>query len=159
VTAHGIYDHWNPSSPAILTGDKANISLDDLSSRVVSGRERRLLVLNTCDGAMAAVLGGIHRLGMAPGLTSRNQATISHLWPVEPGVAAAFGVLLALRLGAGSSFFESFEASLDELRSDWPIIADRIATEAPSTLADRIMNVAHMDMHSIFHWGSPCFLQ
>lgn len=159
VIGHGIYDHWNPSSPAVVASDGANVTIDEFLENDLSGPNRRLLVLNICDGGVAAVLGGIHRLGLAPMLASHKQATLAHLWPVSSRVVAAYGVMLAQELSTGQpSFFHSFEVSLDRLKRPWREISDDVSEIAPGDLADRLQNF-DPDMSNIFQWGSPCFFQ
>lgn len=159
VIGHGNYDHWDPFSPAVVAGDGYDVTIDEFLKCDFNYSNRRLLVLNICDGGVASVLGGIQKLGLAPMLASSKQATLAHLWPVNSRVAAAYGLLLAHELSSGHrSFFQSFETSLDRLKRPWQEISDKIADIAPGELADRFKNF-DPDMNNIFHWGSPCFFQ
>lgn len=156
ISGHGLYDHWDPSSHMLQVGEHIRLDAEEVSGWNTPGGNRRLLVLNVCDGGVAAVLGGIHKLGMAPMITSARQATVSHLWPVEPRVASAFGVLLAGNLALGMTFFESYCQTLDQIRASWRTTADHVTSVAPGELADRINNCEH-DMSNILNWGSPMF--
>jgi hypothetical protein len=95
VAGHGEIDRWRDGSARLVAGDDCLIGIDALVARMPHAPGRRVLMLNICDGAVSAVNGGIHRLGLAPMLANARQATISHLWPVRPPVAAAFGALVA----------------------------------------------------------------
>lgn len=159
VAGHGVYDHWDPMSPAILSGNSSPISIDEILSCEVAGSGRRLLVLNICDGGVAATTGGIHRIGLAAMVASRNQAVVSHHWPVEPRIAAAFGLLFARSLlNQQSSFFQSFQGALDEMRRPWCEIVEEISGFVEGDLVERFANV-NFDTSNIFHWASPCFFE
>ncbi|MFT7573223.1 MAG: hypothetical protein ACI9JL_004285 [Paracoccaceae bacterium] len=159
VAGHGIYDHWEPMSLAVLAGNDGEVSIDEMLACEFEGEGRRLLVLNICDGGVAAVLGGIQKLGLAPMLASHKQAVVSHHWPVEPRAAAAFGLMFARSLVSQErSFFQSFECALDGLRRPWEEIVDEISEVVESDVVDRFRNV-NIDTNNLFHWGSPCFFQ
>lgn len=158
IAGHGICDRWDPKSPAILAGDAGEIEMDLLVPKLTRP-SRRLLVLNICDGGTSTLTGGIQKLGLAPMLASQHQATLSHLWPVEPRVAAAFGVLLATELAQSrDDFFGAFKAAINAFREPWAAIVERIAKQYEGDLVDRLRNCEH-DMRNIFHWGSPCFFE
>jgi hypothetical protein len=46
-------------------------------------RDRRLLVLNVCDAALAALTGALPEVGIGPAAAAPAQAVIGHLWLVQ----------------------------------------------------------------------------
>jgi len=159
ISGHGEVDRWDPLSPVLNAGGDCLVPLDDLLGQELEYDGRRLLVLNICDGAVAAVNGGIHKIGYSPMLSSRKQATISHLWPVEPRVASVFGLFLAKKLAVPEvEYFEAFKESVAEMRGPWEDIKEKVSSIHSGNLSERVSNF-DADTSSIFHWGSQCFLQ
>jgi hypothetical protein len=160
VAGHGEIDHWQDGSARLITGPDCAIGIDALHAAGPVEGGRRLCFLNVCDGGVSAVNGGIHKLGMAPMLAQARQATISHLWPVNPLVASAFGVFLAdalIRLGA---YHSAFDAALGAIGAPLSDIAAAVRRVAPDQqLADRLENASSLDSSPILHWGSPIFFQ
>ena len=159
VSGHGEIDHWRHGSARIMAGDDCFVGIDELVRATPRGDVRRLLMLNICDGGVAAVNGGIHRLGLAPMLAGRSQATISHLWPVRPLVAAAFGTLLASSIARGLGYFQAFAAALAALHRPSAQVATAVREAVPGAeLVDRL-EATDLETENIFHWGSPAFFQ
>lgn len=159
VAGHGECDRWDPSSPAILVGAGAQVFMDDLLALSASATGRRLLVLNICDSGAASVFGGIHKLGLAPMLAAGHQSIVGHSWPVDPIIAAGFGVKLAKELvSERRGFFAAYERALAALREPWPAFVEQIAEGLDTELIERLRN-NERDLNNIFHWGSPCFFE
>ncbi len=158
VSGHGVFDHWELGSSQILINEAESISVDELVSIDLDFVDRRLLCLNICDGGVSDGLGGIQKLGLAPSLASPNQATISHLWPVEPRVASAFGLLLCSEIASQNhDYFNVFSEVLNALRSPW---AERVASLREKFDGDIIVRLENFDAtDDIFDWGSPVFFQ
>lgn len=116
VMSHGEFDHWQPGNVSIVVGTDGDLSLDEMLQLDVPEKDgRRLLLLNVCDGATYSNQGGIPRLGIAPSVAGSNQCAISHLWPVSPFAAAAFGFLYASSISKGLGFFEAYQDALNRI--------------------------------------------
>jgi len=164
VISHGAYDRLAPDAGTLTIrdepfGEKDAVRLKDLADLDVPGEGRRLLVLNACDGAAAADLGGLNRIGFAPLLARHNQAVVAHLWPVEALAAAAFGATLACRLEEGDSFFEAYSAAVAEMTQGQAAVLDFVSRVLPgSSLEERLRNQLAAPP-SLDWWGSPTFLE
>lgn len=159
VVGHGIHDHWNPMASALHAGDPGEVTIDEILGSDFTSDKRRLLVLNVCDGGVAAVTGGIQKLGLAPMLATAQQASISHLWPVDPKVASAFGLFLAVALtNRENTFIEAFSDALNSLRAPWGEVVQELAEVSQNDIIERLRNT-DIDSENILHWGSPCFFQ
>lgn len=108
VSSHAEFGHWQPDETALVLSDDVAVSLADFAVRTVAGPGRRLLVLNTCDSASAAGLGGPSQVGLAGVTAGSFQAVISHLWPIHFRAGARFGALLAIGLAKFPDFLEAF---------------------------------------------------
>ncbi|AEV26386.1 hypothetical protein Dsui_2015 [Azospira oryzae PS] len=159
VAGHGHCDRWDPKSPAILVGNGGVVPIDKLAAISIVSKSRRLLVLNICDSAAASVMGSIHKVGLGPTLASAHQAVIGHIWPVDPLLAAGFGLSLAKGLACyRSAFFNAFEHALLSLRRDWPSFVSYVGERIDVDLIERLRS-NERDLGNIFHWGSPCYFE
>lgn len=157
VAGHGEIDHWHDGSSQLVVGDACSLGIDELKLATPEAGQCRLAVLNVCDGGVASVNGGIQKLGLAPMLARASQSTISHLWPVNPLLASAFGALLANEIAKGVGLHRSFDLALTALRSTSEGLASAVRDIVPGQpLVERLERL-ELNTQSILHWGSPCF--
>jgi hypothetical protein len=157
IMGHGEHDALTPHEAGLRITEDLVVSLPQILNFVIPTTERRLLVLNVCSGATPTVFGGLHRLGMAPLLTSRHQATISHLWMVNPTVAATFGAFLAAGLVEGRGFFDGYTSALRTLHLDRADIRDLLRSQLSPELGLVARLEANIDFNNVLHWGSAVF--
>lgn len=158
VIGHGAFDHWELGSSKILVNHDEVVTVDDLVDADFGNQGRRLLCLNICDGGVSDGLGGIQKLGLAPSLASPSQATISHLWPVEPRVAAAFGLTLCRELtSTQGGHFGAFSETLKRVRDPWAQRVMMLREQFEGGIIERLENFDAVD--DIFNWGSPVVFQ
>lgn len=113
VISHGEFDHWSPHEVKLhIARDGSTAALEEIWDRTPVSTQRRLLVLNVCDGGRFEEVGYVPRVGLAPGLAGPAQASISHLWPVMPFPSAAFGAYLAHFLAKGIGYFDSYTETM-----------------------------------------------
>lgn len=95
ISAHGEYNHWGEShADEIYFSDKSRITVELLKSCRPRDNQKRNIILNICDGATVTISCNPYSRGLAAALAKGNQTTISHLWPVSPVYACAFGALI-----------------------------------------------------------------
>lgn len=159
VASHGEFNHWSPEKVQLhLCPEKTSVSLEDLWNKAPITDERRLLVLNVCDGARFAEPGLLPRIGLAPGLASASQTTISHLWPVRPYPSAAFGAYLAYYLAQSESYFSAYQASLKSLRKSSSDIGLELAELYGKEFELTTRLSKQEEDFSVFEtWGSAAF--
>lgn len=161
IASHGELDHWSPHDiQLLLARDKSAVMLEDLWNRVPEHAQRRLLVLNICDGARFGDPGLLPRVGLAAGLSGPKQATISHLWPVRSLPSAAFGAHLAHHIANGTPYFDAYCATLKALRK----AATDIGFELETLYGQEFQLVKSLksssaDFSRIETWGSAAFFQ
>lgn len=161
VASHGEFNHYMPHHVELrLAHDRSHVMLGDVWNRAPNSEERRLLVLNVCDGARFAEPGLLPRIGLAAGLSCPSQATISHLWPVRLLPSAAFGACLAHQVAQGLPYFEAYCAAIAGLRkSAWQIGADLEAVYGPNFQLIASLKACNDDFSGIETWGSAAFYQ
>jgi len=100
------------------------------------------LILNLCDGAATRISYNPNNSGMAAALASGSQVVVSHLWPVNPLYAAAFGMFMLDRLHAGLSVQEAVLNVYQTMDQDNKAIASSAENmgEFSSELAEKIAN-------------------
>ena len=128
VISHGEFDHWSPHEVKLhIARDGSTAALEEVWERTPVSSNRRLLVLNVCDGGRFEEVGFVPRVGLAPGLAGPAQASISHLWPVMPFPSAAFGAYLAHFLAKGSSYFDSYTETMRTIARHAQAVAEDLA--------------------------------
>lgn len=161
LMSHGEFDHWNPGQLSIEIGAGEVITLEEaLSLEKPKSESRRLLMLNVCDGATHTNLDGLSKLGFAPALTSNQQCTISHLWPVNPYVAATFGAIYAEKLSKGKGFFEAFTETLIVMREPTGKVIDYLSDSVINSndIRERLNNNS-INLELMIHSGSSAFFE
>ena len=161
VISHGEFNHWYPKDIKLqIARDRTSASLRDLWEKSPSAKQRRLLVLNVCDGARVEERGLLKKVGLAAGLAGPEQATISHLWPVMGFPSATFGVYLAHFLSDSRPFFESYLDALRAIRKSAVEIADELSDYYGDRfdLIQRLKN-RDEDYSPIQIFGSAAFYQ
>lgn len=107
ISGHGQFDHWERQPDKIHFSDSLEIDVYQLRDIDNKRKSRRTLILNLCDGAATRISYNPNNSGMAAALASGSQVVASHLWPVDPKYAAAFGLFLLDRLHSGLSCQEA----------------------------------------------------
>jgi hypothetical protein len=160
ITAHCEYDHFQPHKVSIGIAPGQFVSLSELEAVKVPGQGRRLLVLNICDGATGAVLGGVLGLGLGQLIAGCHQAVISHMWPVDQRISPAFGALLACELSRFASFFDAYSNSVKSIAAGKERLIETICAMPAdlSQLVDRISS-REFESSNIYFYGSPVFLE
>jgi hypothetical protein len=162
LMSHGVFNHYMPKSATVMVdSNEAQIGISDLLARAPTSGERRLLVLNVCDGGRFEEVGVLPRVGLAPAVASSAQATISHLWPIQPLAAAAFGALLAHHLARSLSYYDAFSQTLLTLHAGVGRIVQilrALGVGETDSLIQRIEN-ATLDFENLAYSGSGAFYE
>jgi hypothetical protein len=160
VASHAELRHGDPRGSFLAFGDSERLTIDALDALPAPRGDRRLLVLNVCDGGASATLGGPAGFGVGPVLAGPSQAVVSHLWPMPPPVAATFGCFLAVALRGDASPLDAFAAVLramgrprsaivDDLRT-LPGRARELAHHLADTTAGEDLGQAHSALSGVF---------
>jgi hypothetical protein len=157
--SHAFQDHVSPHRSGLQLDDGEILKLKDLAAlnEPAAGGRRRLLVLNVCDAASSAVLGGSMSLGVASTLASPTQSVIAHLWPLSPIAACAFGVLLADALADGSDASTAFAKALNSMIKGQDRVAQDLRRSASAVSEAVERNSVHWE--KITTWGAPALIQ
>lgn len=161
IMSHGEFDHWNPGQVSIEIGAGEVITLEEaLRLEIPTRKSRRLLMLNVCDGATHTNLDGLSKLGFGPALSSNQQCTISHLWPVNPYVAATFGAIYAEKISKIKDFFKAFAETLLVMSEPTGKVIDYLSANVINSgeIQERLSN-NNINMELMIHGGSSAFFE
>lgn len=158
IASHAELDHSNPSQSALHLGVDDHVELDWLGRLSRPLGDRRLLVINACEGGASVMNGGLAGFGIGPIMAGPTQSVISHLWPVNPTAAAAFGVLLAGSLQVFPDHFDAFDRSLTILVAGKSRILDELEDlEIDTSRLREHITRSSLDFSNIAQWGAPTF--
>lgn len=153
---HGQFDGLRPDDTYLHLTPTERVRLDDL--RAPESDRRRLLVLNSCDGAVTAQTAGLGEIGAAAYAASSAQAVVSHLWPVESSTTALmFAGVLAKALMTIPNFFEAYESAVKLLSGGSTAL--RGHTSEYSDRLTRMLDDKPDDFDRLTSWGSAAFVQ
>ncbi|HYO66122.1 MAG TPA: CHAT domain-containing protein, partial [Archangium sp.] len=158
--SHGEFPPYAPHEASIMLKDGLFLSQERLSSIPPPEQGRRLLILNLCDGATTATLGGMPEMGVAAATCGRHQAVISHLWATEGLPSAIAGALLAIGLASTQSFFGGYEFALKALLAGKTNIRESLeqGLGKDNELLVRL-DRSGMDYPNPADWGSLAFYE
>jgi hypothetical protein len=155
LCSHGSLDHVRPHLSGLPMDDGDYMTADELEALPVPSRDtRRLVVLNVCDGGASPLAEGALAQGVAARLASRQQAVVSHLWPIKPIAASAFAGVFAGELARANDALAAFTRALAAMHGGQAPLADALTDLRAEELAAL---VAHNDIgwESAFTWGAP----
>jgi len=160
IATHGEHNNYEPQKSTINLSEKVSISLEELTTLELSNKTNRLLVLNLCESGVNSELSGFKCVGFSHQLASKYQSIISHLWMVEPKMAMAFGMLLAIGLISGrKKFFDAYcEAVLTLLNGkEYTLNALRKELNELNVVLERIENLDEDNWKNMLNIGSAAF--
>jgi hypothetical protein len=95
VSAHGEYSHHQSHEPYVYFSEHSKLLASDLATLSRAAPSRRTVVLNICDGATTTISINSNAVGLGAAWAHGGaHLIVSHLWPVPPLYACAFGLLM-----------------------------------------------------------------
>lgn len=156
LTSHGDYKVYSPDTSTVAISPDEHLPLEDLVAAAPVGTGRRMLVLNSCDGAATGTYGGLPQLGVAALLSGASQSVVSHLWPTHSFAAAPqFGLLLANALAEGHSHAAAFRQATAGLAAGRTQLVRALRqVKGGDEIADRAQATS-VAYENLAHYGSP----
>jgi hypothetical protein len=166
VSCHGEFKHFSPHESYLVLrqkfGDTSEIILgyDELKTQEIeSGKCRRLLVLNACDGATTSLNNNPTSIGLGASVINQYQSLISHQWPVDNTAGLIHGVLYSIFLIKHGSYLEAYENTIKKFLEGKEAILDFF--QSNSVLQETIDGIggSSLDFTSFYYWGSLSYLE
>lgn len=103
ISAHGDYEHFSSKNEEIVfwneEDDKSyRISTKEINEKLSIKKDKKILILNICDGANSGLSYLVSERGVANKFAIKGHVVLSYLWPVEPKYAVVFGCLVLYEL-------------------------------------------------------------
>lgn len=99
ISAHGEYEHFNSKYEEIVFWNEENsesykISITEINDVLNIKDDKKILILNICDGANCGLSYFVSERGVANKFAIKGHVVLSYLWPVEPKYAVVFSCLI-----------------------------------------------------------------
>lgn len=103
ISAHGEYEHFTSRKEEIVFWSEDNeesyrISTKEINEKINKKKDKKILILNICDGANCGLSYLVSERGVANKFAIKGHIVLSYLWPVEPKYAVVFGCLVLYEL-------------------------------------------------------------
>jgi hypothetical protein len=158
VLCHGQYFHYEPHKSYLDLGSDIIITIEDFLAQAIPHEERRLLIVDACDGATTSLTNSPLSIGIGAAVTGMAQSLFSHGWPVDNYSSLIAGLLLATYLSEGRSYASSHFSSVSLMAKGKAAILEVITQHCKNPeILDRIEN-KDMDYSDFLHWGSLLYM-
>ncbi len=158
MATHGEYEHFGPHKSRIEILDGIHVEVKEIFESEPKISHQRLLFLNICDGATVASYNALYDIGIGASLCNRNQAVLSHIWPIEVNYALAFALLYAHYLAKGESFFSAQQSTIKTILSGKEVMKGALK-EYEFINAELIDKLDSEVSKNIYYWGSSAYYQ
>lgn len=155
LTSHGEVDTREALNNHIKIGE-SYMSISDFKDIKQISKTQRLLYLNICDSGHYALKQGFLLESLSTYLTNSNQATVSHMWPVEQKYSSVFLMIFLKHLSSEINFKEAYASTL--------LLAihnklDKYIQENELFKLElfRLFYDSGINKNSIVHWGSTLY--
>lgn len=164
IEAHGEFNSNDPHKSRILLGwgDSVAVTAEQMLKCTRQAPNRRMLILNICEGGTPLVFDAPPKLGIAPLLTGASQSVISHMWPVRSDIAPVFGLLVAIGYRTTQDWFQAYCFAMNSLRSERIDLVNLLTNSAgtQNAIVDRASRGSGpFAEEKICFWGSPVFYE
>jgi hypothetical protein len=158
ICCHGEFDHWATHKSYLNLGNEIHLNLEELDSSHISTKNRRLVVLDACDGATTSLINSPLSLGIGSALVCSEQSLISHQWPIDNYSALISGTILATYLSDNLDYSESLNNTINLFYSGKELTIERVKQYCnQEEVIDRIENTT-IDFKNFYSWGSLVYL-
>ena len=157
ICCHGAFNHSEPHKSYIDLGNGIEISIEELSTQKLNHNERRLLIIDACDGATTSLINSPVSIGIAASVINSKQSVISHQWPIDNYSALISGTLLGVFLSEGITYGDALKKTIQTFCLGKETIIDIIKGNCNnSEIIERIDN-SSIDFQNFYSWGSLAF--
>lgn len=158
ICCHGQYNHMEAHKSYLDLGNNIHLNLEDLNSNLLKTTNRRLIMVDACDGATTSLINSPLSIGIGSTLVSSKQSLISHNWPIDNYSALISGVILASFLSDRLEYGDALNETINLFYSGKVNVIERIRQYCDIIdVIDRIEN-STIDFQNFYSWGSLTYL-
>jgi len=164
ISCHGEFDHYYPQNSKLVLNqnnppiEEVAVNYADLGAGLDQTSERRLLVLNACDGATTTLANSPASLGFGSSLVNEQQSLISHQWPTDNYSSMILGIILAIGLAAGMDYLVAYQRSIELFLAGKERVLEEISTYVNDPELFERIERAELDYSNIYYYGSFSYL-
>ena len=152
ITSHGEIDSRNPLNNKIKIGEEY-IHWSRFQPELYNINNQRLVYFNICDSGHFSLKNGFVLESLSTYLTNSNQATISHMWPVNQLYSSVFLMVFFHHLISINSFKEAYKETLS-LAINNQLDSYIIDNDIMKTELFNLFISSSLNKSSLVHWGS-----
>lgn len=158
ICSHGQYNHMEAHKSYLDLGNGIQLSLEELNSNELKTSNRRLIMVDACDGATTSLINSPLSIGIGSALVCSKQSLISHQWPIDNYSALISGILLATFLADGTEYSEALNKTINLFCDGKDLVINRIRNYSDENdIIERIEN-SRVDFKNFYSWGSLVYL-
>lgn len=158
ILGHGEFPHHSAHESYLDLGNGINVSTEELKAIPLTHENRRLLLIDACDGASSSLANNPASIGIGVSVVGRSQSIMSHNWPVENVPSLVMGLLVGSYLAEEASYEESHRQAVVKFREGKEAVLlylrEMITKE---DVLERIEN-NEIDYQNFVYWGSLSFI-
>jgi CHAT domain-containing protein len=154
ILGHGEFMHHESHNSYIDLGNEIKVTITEVSSIQFQSTERRLLILDACDGATTSLANNPAAIGLGSSMVSAHQSLISHGWPVENVSSMILGIILSIFLGQGYTYSEAHQKTISKFYEGKDNVLELFRQfNINEDIIERIVN-KDFDYSNFYYWGS-----
>lgn len=159
IICHGQYFHHESHKSHLDLGSGIFLNIMDFPDLPVIANERRLLIIDACDGATTSLTNSPQSIGIGSAVIGTYQALLSHGWPVDNHSSLIMGLLLAVFLCEGANYSQAHYQTITTFRKGKKHIIEMLTQFIKNQdLLDRIEN-KDIDFDNFMFWGSLVYME
>lgn len=156
---HGEYHHFAPESSYIGLENDMQISAKELALINPTNGDRRLIILDVCDGSTAGVSTDFLGVGIGPSVGNKYQSLISYLWPIENIQSLILGLILGTFIGNSSSYCVAHHQTISLFFEGKSSVLSHLQQYCTNIdVLERVANV-EFDFKNFYYWGALNYMR
>jgi len=158
VCCHGEFNHMEPHKSYLELGNDISINLEELASQNIQFSERRLLMIDACDGATISLANSPASIGIGITVVNSKQSLISHKWPIDNYSALTSGILLGIFLSQKMSYSDALTNTVNVLCAGKEKVITVIREHCDENGVNERIAASTIDFQNFYTWGSLEYL-
>lgn len=158
IIGHGEFQHHESHKSYLDLGNDITISFSELKDIPLEFRNRRILVIDACDGATTSLSNSPVSVGIGASMIRNSQSLIGHSWPVQNTPSLILGILYAIFLCEGNSYAEAHNLTIKLFYNGKDEVLEFIKKYiSKNEVIERIEN-NDLNYQNFYYWGSLVYI-
>lgn len=158
VLGHGNFEHYNTHNSTLDIGCEDLVTIDDLDRFNYYGENRRLLILDVCDGSTSHFRGP-KSLGIGVTVTHSSQSLFGHAWPVENLPSLILALLIASFLSEDLTYAEAHQRTISKFYEGKDEVISHLKMYLENEDVLKRIENAEINFRNFCFWGSLNYIE